>query len=61
MEKYKICPSCGTKNEPTLLECVNCETDLTRIKITDEENEKNAPPIQTPAPTVRMVRMAVMV
>ena len=40
MEKYKICPSCKTKNEPTLLECVNCETDLTIVKITDEETER---------------------
>ncbi|MCI9320547.1 MAG: hypothetical protein HFH05_10780 [Lachnospiraceae bacterium] len=40
MEKYKICPSCKTLNEPTLLECVNCEADLTMVKITDEETEK---------------------
>ena len=39
MEKYKICPSCGTKNEPSLLECSECETDLTRVKVTDKENE----------------------
>lgn len=40
MEKYKICPSCKTKNPPTLFECINCEGDLTSVKITDEENEK---------------------
>lgn len=40
MEKYKICPSCKTKNPPALFECMNCETDLTGIKITDEETEK---------------------
>lgn len=40
MEKYKICPSCNKKNEPTLLECIYCEADLTRVKITDEETEK---------------------
>ena len=40
MQKYKICPSCQTKNEPTLLECLVCEADLTRVKITDEETEK---------------------
>jgi len=40
MEKYKICPSCKTKNPPALFECINCETDLTGIKITDEETEK---------------------
>jgi len=40
MEKYKICPSCGTKNDPILIECLNCEADLTQIKITDEDTEK---------------------
>ena len=40
MEKYKICPSCKTKNPPALFECMNCEADLTGIKITDEGTEK---------------------
>ena len=40
MEKYKLCPSCKKKNPPTLFECINCETDLTSVKITDEEAEK---------------------
>lgn len=40
MEKFKICPSCHEKNEPTLLECIYCEADLTRVKITDEESER---------------------
>lgn len=40
MEKYKICPSCREKNEPTLLECIYCEADLTGVKITDEESER---------------------
>lgn len=40
MEKYKICPSCMTKNSPALFECMNCEADLTGVKITDEETEK---------------------
>lgn len=39
MEKYKICPSCGVKNDPVLLECLNCEADLTRVKILDQETE----------------------
>lgn len=40
MEKYKVCPSCKTKNEPILLECINCEADLTMVKITDEATER---------------------
>ena len=39
MEKYKICPSCKTKNPPAMLECMVCETDLTGVKITDELTE----------------------
>lgn len=40
MQKYKICPSCKTKNPPALFECMNCEADLTGVKITDEETER---------------------
>lgn len=40
MMKYKICPSCKTKNPPALFECMNCEADLTGVKITDEETER---------------------
>ena len=40
MEKYKLCPSCKTKNPPALLECMHCEADLTGVKITDEETER---------------------
>jgi ribosomal protein L40E len=48
MEKYKICPSCQTKNEPTLFECMNCETDLTGVKITDEDTERMIEEITAP-------------
>lgn len=40
MEKYKICPSCNTKNPPALIECMSCEADITRVKVTDEETER---------------------
>lgn len=33
MEKYKICPTCGIQNPPTMLECIECETDLTGVPI----------------------------
>ncbi len=60
MEKYKICPSCKTKNPPALFECINCEADLTGVKITDEETEKmnaaNAA-AQVEATPKRMVRV----
>lgn len=40
MAKYKICPVCGEHNEPIMLECFKCETDLSGVRVLDEENEK---------------------
>lgn len=61
MQKYKICPLCHSKNEPTLLECLYCEADLTRVKITDEEAEKmleeNAAAISVSSGKATMVRV----
>lgn len=37
MEKYKICPYCGKHNPPKMLECVQCETDLSNIRVVDDE------------------------
>ena len=39
MEKFKICPTCQTKNPPSAFECSACETDLTSEKITDTQTE----------------------
>ena len=59
MEKYKICPSCHTKNAPNLFECVNCEADLTGVKITDEEKEEALRSLTGSEPTkqARMIRL----
>lgn len=35
LTKYKVCPECGKKNPPNLLECRYCEADLTGIKVVD--------------------------
>ena len=43
LEKYKVCPACGERNAPNLLECRKCETDLTGIKIVDAAAEQAAP------------------
>ena len=40
MKKYKICPECHEKNEPSMIDCVVCGTDLMNVKVTDEETEK---------------------
>ena len=42
MEKYKVCPACGTHNNPLFLECTNCEADLQNIPVVDEEMEQAA-------------------
>ncbi len=40
MDKYKICPTCGYKNQPTMIECVQCETDLTGVSIGESSKEQ---------------------
>jgi len=40
MEKYKLCPFCGAKNNPTALECVNCDADISRVRVTDDETQE---------------------
>ena len=40
MDKYKICPTCGHKNQPTMIECVKCETDLTGVSIAESYPEQ---------------------
>lgn len=46
MEKFKICPVCGMHNKPNMIECVGCETDLTNVKATDEDAEKEKSELQ---------------
>lgn len=43
MERFKICPYCGTKNQVTVLECIQCEGDISRQPIvSDAENTQTA-------------------
>lgn len=39
MGKYKICPLCNKHNAPILMECIDCETDLTGVRVVDAKNE----------------------
>ena len=62
MEKYKVCPVCGTHNNPLFLECSDCETDLQNIPVVDEEMERlaeqqNSEGAADPSPTAPMVRV----
>lgn len=42
MEKYKVCPVCGTHNIPLYLECSECEADLQNVPVVDESVEQAA-------------------
>ena len=37
MNKFKICPECGTKNPPDVSDCVNCDCDLMSVLVTDAQ------------------------
>lgn len=53
MGKYKFCPSCGTKNHPSSVECDECGVDLVGCMILDEDEVAAAQNEQTteePAP-----------
>lgn len=47
LNKYKICPSCGMHNAPNRLECDQCETDLTRVRVVDKDYEEKSTALQT--------------
>ena len=40
--KFKVCPACDERNPPARLECQKCETDLTGIKVVDENSIHSA-------------------
>lgn len=42
MEKYKACPFCGRHQNPILLECADCEADLSNVPVQGEENAEAA-------------------
>ncbi|MBQ6108536.1 MAG: hypothetical protein IJK97_10040, partial [Thermoguttaceae bacterium] len=37
MAKFKICPTCGKENPTNSLSCIECDMDLSSVKITDTE------------------------
>lgn len=61
MAKYKICPVCGEHNEPYMLECSKCETDLSSTRVLDENTEKaqskQALKENASASTTKMIRL----
>ncbi len=54
MNKFKVCPDCGFHNAPSRIECAECEADLTRVAVSDENTERLD---LTPAARSGMVRI----
>lgn len=53
MNKYRICPDCGSHNPPGRIECSECEADLTSVPVVDESTAERSP-IVPPKPMVRI-------
>ncbi len=60
MEQFKICPSCGRKNPPNMLECPECECDLTNVAVgnpvEDNTPEKQPEISKTESSSPKMIR-----
>lgn len=59
MDRYKLCPTCGIKNNPTSFECQSCETDLTSVRVLDEETEKAQQTVTTNIPQAQTVMVRI--
>ena len=66
MEKYKVCPVCGTHNNPLFLECSDCETDLQNVPVIDasmeqmaQNNRQSTDAVSVSAPMVRVCECGV--
>lgn len=61
MEKYKLCPGCGFRNNPLAIECEECGEDLSSVRILDEQTEERlssqSASVQQPVKKIRMVRI----
>lgn len=61
MEQFKICPLCGRKNPPNMLECPECECDLTNVAVgtpvEEAEIQDKSEPVKEDTPTPHMIRI----
>ncbi len=58
MKKYKVCPLCGRRNPPKMLECIGCEADLSNVCIIDSEIEQRQSEESVESVTVpKMIRI----
>lgn len=54
--QYKICPACQIHNPPWFWECLQCEADLTTVKLTDAGAQSAADPEAMPDRVAELVR-----
>ena len=57
MAKFKICPFCGAKNAPSLMDCENCSADLMGVRIMDEDDEPKPETSPLEEPSKVLVRI----
>ena len=57
MAKFKVCPFCGAKNAPSLMDCENCSADLMGVRVMDEDDEPQVEEVQPKQPTRVLVRI----
>ena len=57
MSKFKICPFCGAKNAPSLMDCENCSADLMGVRIMDEDDEPKPETSPLEEPSKVLVRI----
>ena len=57
MAKFKICPFCGAKNAPSLMDCENCSADLMGVRVMDEDDEPQVEEIHLKQPPKVLVRI----
>ena len=57
MKKYKVCPYCGRHNLPKMLECIQCETDLSNVRVVDEDTENKETVNEEVEVVSRMIRL----
>ena len=44
MNKFKVCPTCGERNDPRSMECGSCGTDLIGVAVLDEDGLQKEKP-----------------
>lgn len=57
MERFKLCPHCGTQNDPKNLYCDDCGADLTTVPVSEPGSESAGSAPETPEDARQPVRV----